>query len=45
MALCFNQQFTLRFFADVTLLDTEYFWLLIAVLGLGPLGGAFFLWD
>jgi TRAP transporter 4TM/12TM fusion protein len=32
MVLCFNQQFTLRFFADVTLLDTEYYWLLIAVL-------------
>ena len=32
MALCFNQQFTLRFFADVTLLDTEYFWGLLAVL-------------
>jgi TRAP transporter 4TM/12TM fusion protein len=32
MALCFNQQFTLRFFADVTLLDTEYFWVLLAVL-------------
>ncbi|OGB00120.1 MAG: C4-dicarboxylate ABC transporter [Burkholderiales bacterium RIFCSPHIGHO2_12_FULL_69_20] len=32
MALCFNQQFTLRFFADVTLLDTEYFWLILAVL-------------
>lgn len=30
--LCFNQQFTLRFFADVTLLDTEYFWLLLALL-------------
>ena len=32
MALCFNQQFTLRFFADITLLDTEYFWSLIALL-------------
>jgi TRAP transporter 4TM/12TM fusion protein len=32
MALCFNQQFTLRFFAGVTLLDTEYFWGLLAVL-------------
>jgi TRAP transporter 4TM/12TM fusion protein len=32
MALCFNQQFTLRFFADVTLLDTEYFWGLLALL-------------
>jgi len=32
MFLCFNQQFTLRFFADVTLLDTEYFWALVAVL-------------
>jgi TRAP transporter 4TM/12TM fusion protein len=32
MALCFNQQFTLRFFVDFTLLDTEYFWLLIALL-------------
>jgi len=30
--LCLNQQFTLRFFADVTLLDTEYFWLLLALL-------------
>jgi TRAP transporter 4TM/12TM fusion protein len=32
IALCLNQQFTLRFFADVTLLDTEYFWILIALL-------------
>lgn len=32
MALCFNQQFTLRFFADVTLLDSEYYWGLLAVL-------------
>jgi TRAP transporter 4TM/12TM fusion protein len=32
MLLCFNQQFTLRFFVDFTLLDTEYFWALIAVL-------------
>ena len=32
MYLCFNQQFTLRFFADVTLLDTEYFWAIIALL-------------
>ena len=32
MFLCFNQQFTLRFFADVTLLDTEYFWAIIALL-------------
>jgi len=32
MGLCFNQQFTLRFFADVTLLDTEYFWGLLALL-------------
>ena len=30
--LCFNQQFTLRFFVDFTLLDTEYFWGLIALL-------------
>lgn len=32
MLLCFNQQFTLRFFADLTLLDTEYFWGLLALL-------------
>ncbi len=32
IVLCFNQQFTLRFFADVTLLDTEYYWILLAVL-------------
>jgi len=32
MFLCLNQQFTLRFFVDVTLLDTEYFWALVAVL-------------
>lgn len=32
MFLCLNQQFTLRFFADVTLLDTEYFWALVATL-------------
>ncbi len=32
IALCLNQQFTLRFLADVTLLDTEYFWILIALL-------------
>ena len=32
MVLCFNQQFTLRFFLDVTLLDTEYYWALVAVL-------------
>ena len=30
--LCFNQQFTLRFFVGFTMLDTEYFWGLIAVL-------------
>ena len=30
--LCFNQQFTLRFFVGFTLLDTEYFWGLIALL-------------
>lgn len=32
MLLCLNQQFTLRFFADVTLLDTEYFWALVVTL-------------
>jgi TRAP transporter 4TM/12TM fusion protein len=32
MLLCFNQQFTLRFGVDFTLLDTEYFWILIALL-------------
>ncbi len=30
--LCFNQQFTLRFFVDFTLLDTEYFWALVGLL-------------
>ncbi len=32
MALCFNQQFTLRFFMDLTLLDTEYYWALVGLL-------------
>jgi TRAP transporter 4TM/12TM fusion protein len=32
IALCFNQQFTLRFGVDFTMLDTEYFWALIALL-------------
>lgn len=32
LALCFNQQFTLRFFIDFTMLDTEYYWTLIATL-------------
>ena len=32
LALCFNQQFTLRFGVDFTMLDTEYFWALIALL-------------
>ncbi len=32
IVLCFNQQFTLRFFIDFTLLDTEYFWGLVLVL-------------
>ncbi len=32
IVLCFNQQFTLRFFVDFTMLDTEYFWALVAVL-------------
>lgn len=32
IALCFNQQFTLRFFVDFTLLDTEYYWGLIGLL-------------
>ncbi|MCC6720236.1 MAG: TRAP transporter fused permease subunit [Acetobacteraceae bacterium] len=32
MALCFNQQFTLRFFIDLTLLDTEYYWALVGIL-------------
>lgn len=30
--LCFNQQFTLRFFIGLTLLDTEYYWALVLVL-------------
>ncbi|MFZ5780891.1 MAG: TRAP transporter permease [Pseudomonadota bacterium] len=30
--LCFNQQFTLRFFVGFTLLDTEYYWALILLL-------------
>ena len=30
--LCFNQQFTLRFFVGLTLLDTEYYWGLVLVL-------------
>jgi hypothetical protein len=30
--LSFNQQFTLRFFIDRTLLDSEYYWLLVALL-------------
>lgn len=32
IAMCFNQQFTLRFFMDVTLLDTEYYWALVGLL-------------
>ncbi|MEZ5729099.1 MAG: TRAP transporter fused permease subunit [Burkholderiaceae bacterium] len=32
IVLCFNQQFTLRFFVGFTMLDTEYFWALVAVL-------------
>ncbi len=32
LALCVNQQFTLRFFVGFTMLDTEYFWALLAVL-------------
>ncbi|MBM3623387.1 MAG: TRAP transporter fused permease subunit [Alphaproteobacteria bacterium] len=32
IALCFNQQFTLRFFVGFTMLDTEYFWGLVLVL-------------
>jgi len=30
--MCFNQQFTLRFFIDLTLLDTEYYWALVGML-------------
>src|SRR6187431_1381812 len=30
--LCINQQFSLRFFVDVTQLNTEYFYLLIALM-------------
>ena len=30
--LCINQQFTLRFFIDYTQLNTEYFYLLIALM-------------
>lgn len=30
--LCFNQQFGIRFFVDFTLLNTEYYWGLIALL-------------
>ena len=30
--LCFNQQFTLRFFIGFTMLDSEYYWGLIALL-------------
>jgi TRAP transporter 4TM/12TM fusion protein len=30
--MCFNQQFTLRFFMDLTLLDTEYYWALVGLL-------------
>lgn len=32
LLLCFNQQFTLRFFVGFTMLDTEYFWALVAIL-------------
>ena len=32
LLLCFNQQFTLRFFIDFTMLDTEYYWLLVSLL-------------
>ena len=32
IALCFNQQFTLRFFIGVTQLNTEYFYLLIVLM-------------
>ncbi|UYN93384.1 MAG: TRAP transporter fused permease subunit [Enhydrobacter sp.] len=32
IVLCFNQQFTLRFFIGFTLLDTEYYWGLVLVL-------------
>ncbi len=32
LLLCFNQQFTLRFFIDFTMLDTEYYWALVATL-------------
>ncbi|MGE0313951.1 MAG: TRAP transporter permease [Lautropia sp.] len=32
LALCINQQFTLRFFVGFTMLDTEYFWALLAAL-------------
>ena len=32
LLLCFNQQFTLRFFVGFTMLDTEYYWLLVGLL-------------
>ncbi len=32
LLLCFNQQFTLRFLIGFTMLDTEYFWALVALL-------------
>ncbi len=32
LLLCFNQQFTLRFLVGFTMLDTEYYWALIATL-------------
>ena len=32
IALCINQQFTLRFFVDFTLLNTEYYYLLILLM-------------
>lgn len=32
LLLCFNQQFTLRFFVGFTMLDTEYYWALVGIL-------------
>ncbi len=32
LLLCFNQQFTLRFFVGFTMLDTEYYWGLLTTL-------------
>jgi len=37
--LCINQQFSLRFFIDYTQLNTEYFYLLIALMLISAVGG------